>query len=341
MSTSWYDHDAAARLRRTLDRFPRVPVAYLPTPLDDCPRLSDAVGGPRLLMKRDDLTGLAFGGNKARQFTFSLAPAVRDGCDVLVHGAAAQSNQSRQTAAAAAKLGMKAVVIIPREPRSYPVQGNLLLDHLLGAEVRYVFPEMAREAKQQAIDELKAQGHKPYETSSDGAILRAVAYVECVLELCDQLDRLDVIPSAVYVCSGVHTVVGLTVGLRAIGAPFRTVAISPYVGQDEEVRERLVPVGSECAATLDLDLTFSPDDFEVYCEYAKPDYGVLTKTGLEAIRVVARTEGILLDPSYTGKAMSGLIDHIQKGRFRKDETVVFVHTGGSPALFAYSAELFQ
>lgn len=341
MSISWYDHDAAERLRRALDQFLRVPVAYLPTPLDDCPRLSEAVGGPRILMKRDDLTGLAFGGNKARQFTFSLGPAVREGYDVLVHGAAAQSNQSRQTVAAAAKLGMKAVVIIPRDPRSYPVQGNLLLDHLLGAEVRYVFPEMAREAKQKAIDELKAQGHKPYETSSDGAILRAVAYVECALELCGQLESMGIVPSAVYTCSGVHTIVGLTVGLRAIGAPFRAVAISPYEGKNEEMQRRLAPVADECAATIGLDLTFSPDDFEAYCEYANLGYGIVTKTGLEALRLVARTEGILLDPVYSGKAMSGLIDHIQHGRFRQDEAVVFVHTGGTPALFAYSTELFQ
>lgn len=341
MSSTWYDREAAERLRETLDPFPRVPVAHLPTPLDDCPRLSAAVGGPRILIKRDDLTGLAFGGNKARQFTFSLGPAVRDGCDVLVHGAAAQSNQSRQTAAAAAKLGLKAVVIIPRDARSYPVQGNLLLDHLLGAEVRYVFPERAGEAKQKAIEELKAQGHKPYETSGDGAILRAVAYVDCVLELCSQLDRMQVVPSAMYVCSGTHTIAGLTVGLRAIRASCRAVAISPYVGKDEAMRQRLAPVADECARTLGLDLTFTPDEFEAYCEYARPDYGVLTKTGLEAIRLVAKTEGILLDPVYSGKAMSGLIDHIQQGRFHQDETVIFVHTGGTPALFSYSAELFQ
>lgn len=330
-----YDREAARRLRQILDRFPRAPVAHLPTPLDDCPRLSEALSGPRILMKRDDQTGLALGGNKTRQFTYSLGPAVAEGCDYLVYGFDSQSNQSRQTAAAAARLGMKAVLVIPRDQRSYPAQGNLFLDHLLGAQIRYVYPTTVEDEKNKIIEKLKAEGHKPYETSRDGAILRAVAYVDGALELCEQLEQRQIEPCAVYTCSRTNTLIGLTVGLRAIQSPMRAVGINYWVDEDEATRKRLAPIANECAETLGLDMTFSAEDFDVYCEYAKPDFGEPSRTGVEALRLVAGVEGILLDPIYTGKAMDGLIQHIKQGRYGKDDTVVFLHTGGAPALFAY------
>lgn len=340
MSQPLYDRAAAARLRCALDRFPRAPVAHLPTPLDACPRLSAHLDGPRILMKRDDMTGLAFGGNKARQFSFSLGPAIQGGYDVLIHGSDSQSNQSRMTAAAAAKLGMQAYVVIPRDVRSYPTQGNLLLDHLLNAQVRYVFPGTGEDEKAKLIKQLKEEGRKPYDTSRDGAVLRAVAYVECVLELCEQLERLAVVPAAIYTSSRSYTIAGLTVGLRAVQAPVKAVAINYWVEPEKTLRDRLAPIANECADALDLGLSFEPDDFEVYGQYAKPDFSVLSQTSLDTLHLVARMEGILLDPVYTNKAMDGLIDHIKQGRFGREDAVVFIHTGGTPALFAFGDELF-
>lgn len=335
-----YDPGAAHHLRQLLSKFPRAPVAHLPTPLDDCPRLAESLGGPRILIKRDDMTGLAMGGNKARQFTFSLGPAIAQGCDYLIHGSESQSNQSRQTAAAAAKLGMKAVLIIPRDQKSYPVNGNLLLDHLLGAKVKYVFPAMVAEEKKNTMAQLREQGHRPYETSADGAVLRAAAYAEGALELCEQLEERGIAPAAVYVSSRTHTLAGLAVGLRAIKSPILAVGMNYQVEDEDRMRQRLAAAATECAGVIGLDLTFAPEDFEVSCQFARPGFEELSRTSMETLKLVAGAEGILLDPVYTCKAMDGLVSHIRAGRYSRDDAVVFLHTGGLPALFAYGDELF-
>ena len=335
-----FDRDAAQELRHLLGRFTRAPVAHLPTPLQDCPRLGEALGGPRILIKRDDMTGLAMGGNKARQFTYSLGPALDNGCDYLLHGSDSQSNQSAQTAAAAARLGMKSIVVIPRDHRSYPVSGNLLLDHLLADQIKYVFPLTVKDELNKQMEELKSKGSKPYDTSSDGAILRAVAYVDAVLELCGQLAQQGITPRAIYTSSMTYTIVGLVVGLRAVSASFKAVGLNYWVGDDREMQERLAPMANECASFIGLQQTFTPDDFDVTCQFAKPDFGEPSRTSLETMRLVARTEGIVLDPVYTAKAMDGLAIHIREGRYQKDDTVVFLHTGGTPAIFAYGDELF-
>lgn len=335
-----FDRDAAQKLRHLLGRFTRVPVAHLPTPLQDCTRLSETLEGPRILIKRDDMTGLAMGGNKARQFTYSLGPALENGCDYLVHGSDSQSNQSAQTAAAAARLGMKSVVVIPRDHRSYPVSGNLILSHLISDQIKYVFPLTVQEELEKLIEELKAKGFRPYDTSRDGAILRAVAYVDATLELCEQLAKQNIAPTAIYTSSMTYTIVGLVVGLCAVSACFRAVGLNYWVGDDREMQERLAPIATECAKTIGLKHTFTPDDFDVTCQFAKPDFGEPSRTSLETMRLVAQTEGIVLDPVYTAKAMDGLVSHIREGRFRTDDTVVFLHTGGTPAIFAYGDELF-
>ncbi len=335
-----YDRDAAQKLRHLLGRFTRAPVAHLPTPLQDCPRLGEALGGPRILVKRDDMTGLAMGGNKARQFTYSLGPALDRGCDCLLHGSDSQSNQSAQTAAAAARLGMKSIVVIPRDHRSYPVSGNLLLNHLMADQIKYVFPLTVKDELKKQMKELESKGSKPYDTSSDGAILRAVAYVDATLELCEQLAQRGIAPKAIYTSSMTYTIVGLVVGLRAVSACFKAVGLNYWVGDDREMQERLAPVANECASVIGLKQTFTPEDFDVTCEYAKPDFGEPSRTSLETMRLVARTEGIVLDPVYTAKAMDGLAIHIREGRYQPDDTIVFLHTGGTPAIFAYGDELF-
>ena len=323
-------------LRARLDRLPRLYLADLPTPLLDCPRLSKALDGPRILVKREDQTGMAFGGNKVREFEYSVAPAVEGRYDVLLHGAASQSNQSRLTAAVAARLGLKAVMVGRKDARAEPVNGNLLLSHLFGAEVNLVETAEEREA---ILERLKSEGRRVYNTSSDGYYLRSVSYVDGFLELWDQLQDRNIQPDALYVCSGVHTHVGLVVGARALGIPLRIVGISPSPQDNAESNANLAKVANEVSQILDLDLDFSGADFESYGEYAGEAYGTVTAGSKESVILAAQTEALVLDPVYTGKAFGGMIDHIRQGQFTGNQTVVFVHTGGTPALFAYGDEI--
>ena len=326
----------ADELQARLDQLPRLYLADLPTPLLDCPRLSKALDGPRILVKREDQTGMAFGGNKVREFEYSVAPAVEGRYDVLLHGAASQSNQSRLTAAVAARLGLKAVMVGRKDAHAEPVNGNLLLSHLFGAEVNLVETAEEREA---VLERLESEGRRVYNTSSDGYYLRSVSYVDGFLELWDQLQGRDIYPDALYVCSGVHTHVGLVVGARALGIPLRIVGVSPSPQDNAESNANLAKVANEVSQILNLDLDFSGTDFESYGEYAGDAYGVVTPGSKEAVILAAQTEALVLDPVYTGKTFGGMIDHIRQGQFTTDQTVVFVHTGGTPALFAYGDEI--
>ncbi len=323
-------------LRERLARFPRLSLADLPTPLLECPRLSEKLGGPRVWVKREDQTGMAFGGNKVREFEYSVAPAIRENYDVLLHGAASQSNQSRLTAAMAARFGLKAVMVGRNDAHSRPVNGNLLLDHLFGAEVHLVD---GPDEKERVIDRLEADGLRVYNTSTDGYYLRSVSYVDGFLELWEQLQERDIRPDGLYVCSGVHTHVGLVVGARALGDPVRVVGISPSPQDDEEDAANLARVANAVAGMLSLDLSFAGDDFETYGAFAGEAYGTLTEASREAVVLAARTEALILDPVYTGKAFGAMVRHIREGRWGPEQTVVFVHTGGTPALFAYAEEM--
>ena len=328
----------ADQLRQRLDHLPRLRLAALPTPLDDLPRFSGFLGGPRILIKREDLTGQAFGGNKIREFEYQIAQAVETDCDVLVHSAAAQSNQSRQTAAVAAKLGLKAVMVGRADAHAQP-QGNLLLTHLCGAEVHLPPPDQQSQQVDAKMEELRAQGHTPFHTSTDAAIYRSFGYVDGFLELFDQIQERDIRPSAIYLCSGAYTHIGLVVAAKALGLDLRIVGVSPSPRDDQKTAQRLAEQATESAAILDLDLHFTPEDFESYAEFVGPNYGVVTDGSREAIQLLASKEGLFLDPCYTGKAMAGLIAHIRRGWWKEDDTILFVHTGGTPALFAYSEEL--
>ena len=329
---------SAADLRRRLDGLPRLELAALPTPLQELPRLSKALGGPRLLVKREDLTGMAMGGNKIREFEYQIAQAVEGGYDVLLHGAAAQSNQSRQTAAVAARLGLEAVAVGRADAHAH-TQGNLLLTRLFGAQVELPPPAGQGQAVKDRIEALKRAGRNPFNTSSDAAVYRGIGYVDGYLELAAQLEALNVEPDAFYLCSGAHTHVGLVTAARALGHRRRFVGISPSPRDDDQTAAEHRDLALRQAEVLGLEIDFSTDDFESYAEFAGPAYGVLTDASREAIHLAARQEGLLLDPCYTGKAMAGLIAHIRAGRWDERHTVVFVHTGGTPALFAYSDEL--
>tara|TARA_Y100000588_G_scaffold393822_1_gene511370 strand:- start:293 stop:1330 length:1038 start_codon:yes stop_codon:yes gene_type:complete len=325
-------------LKSRLDSFSRLSLADLPTPLFDCPRLSKELDGPRILIKREDQTGIAFGGNKIREFEYSLAPAVEGNYDILLHGAASQSNQSRVTAAVAARLGKKAVMVGQRDDHSEPITGNLLLSHIFGADI-YLTDNPGE--KIEIINRLRKEGHRVYNTSTDGYLLRSIAYVDGFLELSKQLQDQDIHPAALYVCSGVHTHVGLVIGARALGIPVEVIGIKPMPRENEESSRELACVAKKVALMLDLSLQINPADFECHGNYAGEAYGTVTERGRDAVLLMARTEGLLLDPVYTGKAFGAMIEHIRQKRWTKDQTVVFVHTGGTPALFAYGDEILS
>ena len=281
---------------------------------------------------------MAMGGNKIREFEYSLAKAVEQGCDVLLHGAAAQSNQSRQTAAVAARLGLRSVVVGRRDAHAH-TQGNLLLSRLFGAEVHLPEADSQTDEIARRMKELRAGGHRPFNTSTGGYEYRGIAYIDGFLELWEQLQEMEVHPDAIYVCSGAHTHTGMVVASKALGLGLRIVGISPAPRNDDEAARRMAALAAKHARILDLDLEFEAAEFESYAEFVGPDYGVVTEEAREAIKQAARTEGLLLDPSYTGKTMAGLKTHVARGWWSSEHALVFVHTGGTPALFAYSEEL--
>jgi 1-aminocyclopropane-1-carboxylate deaminase/D-cysteine desulfhydrase-like pyridoxal-dependent ACC family enzyme len=329
-----------AELRARLAAFPRASLAYLPTPLEPCPRFSAALGGPEILVKRDDLTGLAFGGNKTRQLEFVFGEVIAAGADTVVAGAYTQSNWCRQITAAACKHGLKAVLILAHGVKGPLVQGNLLLDLVLGADVT-VIPvldeelQLHLEARAQA---LRLAGARPYLISSfetGTQSLAALGYVEAVLEICDQLGRA---PDHIYVAGSEMSPAGLIVGVRALGLPTKVASVSP-ISYPERRQDEIARICNGIAARLGLELRFASADVLVDDGYIGDAYGIVSDAGREAIALLARTEGLLLDPVYTSKGMAGLIDHVRQGRLQAGETVVFVHTGGLPALFAYASDL--
>lgn len=325
-----------------LETVPRILVAALPTPLQEVPRLSAVLGGPRILVKRDDLTGLAMGGNKTRKLEYLMADALAQGADVVLTVGAAQSNHCRQTAAAAARLGLRCVLILdPSEHNER--QGNLLLDHLVGAEVRLREPGAEPDLETALVEAAEVErrlGHRPYVVPLGGSNGRgSLGYVAAVLELAGQLQAMGVAADRLYLSSGSGgTQGGLVLGRSIFGATYEITGISP--GREAgEVRGRCARAAAEGARLLGLEREPAIDDFIVHDEYVGAGYGVPTKDSMEAIRLFARTEALILDPVYTAKAAAAMIDHVRRGVVGPDETVIFLHTGGAPALFAYHEEL--
>jgi len=327
-------------LRERVERLPRVRFAQLPTPLEATPRLSAAVGH-EILFKRDDLTGLAFGGNKTRMFEFLLAEALARGADTVVAGAAAQSNYCRQLSAAAARTGLRAVLVLRsvRGPVDHTAQGNLLLDRLLGAEVTVedVDPDEQEALLVETAARLRQEGATPYLPQHD-AYLGAVAYVDCALELVEQLDRLPRRPSTLYLAAAGETHAGLLLGLKAIGDPLRVVGVNPGVDW-WDVAARVVELAMRAAERLELPVRVEPGEVEVLEAYGGDGYGLPTADGIAALKLVARNEGVLLDPVYTSKAMAALLETVRSGRHDGEGGIVFLHTGGAPALFHYHGVL--
>ncbi len=321
------------------DRLPRIPLGFFPTPLEELPHLSRVLGGPRIFMKRDDQTGLAGGGNKTRKLEFSAAEALRRGSDTLVTLGGLQSNHCRQTAAAAARLGLRCVLVLRgRPPESW--NGNLLLDRLLGAEIVFSGSRTREEAAEEALEREKSAGRRPFFIplgASDE--YGSVGFAAAMEELAAQLSASGLAPDRViFASSSFGTQAGMVAGAKALGFTPRLEAIA-IDSPGDELREAVAELASRVAARLGLDQGFSPRDILCHDGYLGGGYGIMGEPEREAIELAASTEGILLDPVYTGRAMAGLIDLIGRGEIRKDETILFWHTGGSAALFAYAEEL--
>jgi len=330
-----------------IEDFPRFRLVLAPTPLEPLERLQRELGGPRLFIKRDDCTGLALGGNKTRKLEFLIGDALASGATAVVSQGGLQSNHVRQTAAAAAKAGLKCHLAldhaVPIDTAIYRTGGNLLLDRLLGAEIHVCAPGETRAMKAASVaSDLSARGEVPYSIPTGGSNeIGALGYASLMLELLDQarerglsLDRIVVASS-----SG-GTQAGLLVGRALAGASGITVIGVDVDGEPEELLATVRSVADKCAGKLGLRQGPPADAFELLRDYAAPGYGQPNPGMIEAVKLLARLEGILLDPVYTGKAMAGMIGMIRDGQIGKDEAVAFIHTGGPPALFAY-ADCFQ
>jgi L-cysteate sulfo-lyase len=328
-------------LEKRIAEFPRVKLAQLPTPLQELPRLSKTLGGPRIFMKRDDLTGLAFGGNKTRMFEFLLADALRAGADTIVGGAGVQSNYCRQLAAACSVLGLQAHLVL-REltaGEGGEVQGNLLLDLLAGATVHLITatPDGQRRAMYELAEELRAKGRKPYVVrmaNNEDLSLDILSYVSCYCELVRQCGDLGVQPTHLYLSSYDSTQSGFELGRIALGSNLKIVGIAPEA-RPERAADLIARYCGQTARRLGVPCSLRPEQVQSSGEYIGEGYGIPSPQAVEAIRMLAATEGIFLDPIYSGKAMACLIDHIRSGLLGGREVVVFLHTGGTPALFAY------
>ncbi|MDO8681245.1 MAG: D-cysteine desulfhydrase family protein [Acidobacteriota bacterium] len=339
---------AVTRVRAALARQPRIPLAVLPTPIYDATRLRDALGGParcpRVLIKRDDLTALGLGGNKARKLEYLVADAQSQGAATLITTGAVQSNHARMTAAAACVAGMRCVLVLTTTVDEPAMAGNLLLDRLYGASVRLVpsvDPMLAVGQDEAVVAEVvadeEAAGRRPYVIPIGGSSgIGVFGYVGGTAELVEQLDAMGVSPTRLYFASGSRgTQAGLTLGAKLCGASYEVTGIAVSAGEPEKI-ERAKRIANDAATRLGLTERVDLPDLVTDQGFIGEGYGIPTDAGLEAIRVLARTEAILLDPCYTSKGMAALIQHVRAGKLSPAETVVFLHTGGMPALFTES-----
>ena len=328
------------QLIQQVAQIPQVDLGHFPTPLEECPRLSEALGGPRIFMKREDCSGLAFGGNKVRQLTFTLGDAVAQEADTIVHGAASQSNHCRQTAAACGKLGLKCYLRLARDHKTIP-QGNLLLAKLASVDVEIVDVPFGPEldvVKYELAEKLKREGMKPYVVASPrSTALAAVAFTWCIAEIAQQQQHLGIDANWIYTASVGGTQAGLVLGTKALALKMKPFGIAPI--RWENKLERMSAAANSAADFLGLNTHVTEADIQNTDDYIGQAYGYLTPECIDALKLVVKTEGIFLDPVYTAKAMACLIDHIQQGKLGRDDTVIFLHTGGTPALFAYQEEL--
>jgi D-cysteine desulfhydrase family pyridoxal phosphate-dependent enzyme len=336
---------ATARVQAALATRPRLPLSTLPTPLQEAKRLRERLGGetrcPRILIKRDDLTGLGLGGNKARKLEYLVADAAAHGATTLITTGAVQSNHARMTAAAACVAGMRCVLVLTATSDRPPLAGNLLLDTIYGAEIRLVpsIDPMLAVGQDEAVvadvvAEERAAGRVPYVIAIGGSSgVGVCGYIGGTAELVDQLEAMALRPSRLYYASGSRgTQAGLTFGARLCAAPYRVYGVAVSAGEPEKV-ERARRIANEAAALLNLPERLDLPELFTDQQFIGEGYGIPTPEALEAIALFARSEAIVLDPCYTSKAAAAMIAHVRSGDIGPGETIVFLHTGGVPAIF--------
>ncbi len=324
-----------------LAHFPRVKLCTAPTPLEPMPRLTKLLGGPDIWMKRDDLTGMGLGGNKVRKLEFLVGDALAQGADHLVTQGAVQSNHVRQTAAVAAKLGLRCTAVlehrIDTNDTAYLNNGNVLLDRILGIDIEY---RPGGTDMQAAIEEvgakLKTEGARPYLIPGGGSNpVGALGYANVAFELVAQANDMGLnIDRLVHATGSAGTQAGLVAGLHAMSSPLRVLGIGVRNPRDKQ-EANVLKLAQATALHMGLDRPVPASAVEANCDYVGTGYGHPTPGMIEAVQMVARCEGIFLDPVYSGKGMAGLIDLVRKGVFTKGQTIVFLHTGGSSGLFGY------
>ncbi len=328
-----------------LNNIPRVPLAFLPTPLEFLPALTKHHGGPQIWMKRDDLTGLATGGNKARKLEFLIADALKNKADTVLTFGAVQSNHCRMTAAAACKYGLKSFLVLSGE-KGDRLNGNLLLDEIMGCEYLFL-PDFTDESNAETmqlaifneVQELNEKGRSVYMIPPGGSTpLGDLGYYLAAVELFDQAKEIGLRIDHIFVAmgsSGTHA--GLLTGVKCLDMPATVhgVAVSKKGALKNLGLPPIEAIVNEVGSLVGERPNATADDVVVYYDYIGSNYGKSTAECIEAIKLLARLEGIFLDPVYTGKTMAGMLDLIRKGKFRKDENIVFVHTGGYPGIFPH------
>src|SRR5438876_7644771 len=333
---------------------PRFQLATLPTPITDAVGLRRALGGARrcarILLKRDDLTGLALGGNKARKLEFLIGDALRLGASSVVTTGAVQSNHARMTAAAARAAGLGVTLVLTTREPAPPWQGNYLLDRLFGATIHLIpaGPDLRiavapdeEERVRGVVDAMRRSGERPYVIPIGGSSgVGALGYAAGTSELVEQLERMNVSATRLYYASGSRgTQAGLELGARLFAPSYHLCGIAVSGGEDEK-RGRAARIANEAAALLGSGIKIRAEELATNQEHVGEGYGIDTREGLEAIRLLAEHDGVLLDPVYTAKAMAALVADVRAAAIAPDETIIFLHTGGVPALFAH-AEAFQ
>lgn len=326
-----------------LTRFPRIRLAHLPTPLERLDRLTAALGGPEIWIKRDDCTGLSTGGNKTRKLEFLMAEAVARGADIVLTQGATQSNHARQTAAFAARLGLDCHILLEDRTGSkdpnYNSNGNVFLDHLHGATTeRYPGGLDMNDKLAEVAERFAASGRRPYAIPGGGSnATGALGYVDAAFELVRQADEIGLgIDHLVHATGSAGTQAGLVVGLKAVNASISLLGIGVRAEKKTQ-EENVYRLACATAEKLGQPGLVKRQDVVANTSYVGPGYGLPTAGMIEAIEIFAQLEGILLDPVYSGKGAAGLIDLVRKGCFSKDDKVVFLHTGGAAALFGYTA----
>ncbi len=327
-------------IRGHLARLPRVKLIERPTPITEAPNLARVLnegrpGGPRIFIKRDDLTSLALGGNKLRNLEIRLARTLAENPDTVIVGLDVQSNSARQTTAACNKLGLKTILVLEGRPPDV-IQGNLLMDYLLGAEVHFA---STREEQRRMLDELadrtRKAGGRPHILNDNPLfdIASAAAYLEATLEVLEQLAAENLAPSCFYMSSSGKGQAGLILAQRLTGLGFRVHGVTAT--SEFHLPSRTAGIANETARALGLDLVVTEEEIVNFGDFVGAGYGLPSEAGTEAVKLFARTEGVILDPIYTGKAAAGLVAHVRAGRFGEKDVIVFVHTGGTPANFAW------